>query len=179
MELYGKWNDPATWRVRIALELKGVSYDIVPMEKLPNGCTLDVNYAGQTHRLGQTLAILDFLEERYPSPALLPRDLILRARTRQLAEILSAAQEPQQIPSVLKRLGAFQAVAATTAGKFSVGDSPTWADACLIPDLFIARKLKISLEPFELLTNIESECARLRAFQNAHATTQTEAPKSP
>ena len=211
MKLYGYWRSSATWRVRIALQLKDISYDYVPVHLVQDGGehntawyrelnasqqvpTLAVEHNGQTHNLGQSLAILDFLEEHYPSPALLPKDLILRARTRQLAEIINSGVQPLQNLSVLNHLkslrvdnkawsqkwiaqglSAFQTVAQPLAGKFSVGDSPTWADACLIPQLYNARRFDVDLKPFELLTRIEAECERLRAFQNAHPNAQIDA----
>ncbi len=108
---------------------------------------LEVEEGGEKVHLAQSMAILEYLEERYPTPPLLPEDRVLRARSRQLAEIINAGIQPLQNLHVLQKLkehdvhgtewasyfvrrglNAYEAVAKTTAGAFSVGDAPTMAD---------------------------------------------------
>ncbi len=212
MKLLGYWRSSASYRVRIALHHKGVPFEYVsvhlvkdggeqfrddyraknPMAQVP---TLEVEEAGVVHRLGQSLPIIEWLEERYPDPPLLPADSFLRARSRQLAEIINSGIQPFQNLSVLrfvkaelggdeqafarrfieKGLAAFQAVAEPAAGRFSVGDAPTVADACLVPQLYAARRFGVDLSPFPLLVRIEEQCASLAAFQAAHPDRQIDA----
>jgi len=211
VKLYGYWRSSATWRVRIALNFKDIPYEYIPVHLVRDGGeqlkdwyqtlnpsqqvpTLEVELDGSTRHLGQSMAILEFLEEFKAAPAMLPKDLYLRSRTRQLAEIVNSGIQPHQNLSVLNHLKAlkvdsnawsrkwisqglvaFQTVVEETAGTFSVGDSPTWADACLIPQLYNARRFSIDLKPFERLVEIESVCAELECFKKAHADAQPDA----
>lgn len=212
MKLYGYWRSSASYRTRIALHLKGVAFEYVPVHLVKDGGeqlldeyrsknpmaqvpTLEVEEGGVTHRLGQSLAIIEWLEERYPNPALLPADSFLRARTRQLAEIINSGIQPLQNLSVLrfvkgelggddqafarrfieKGLAAFQAIAEPVHGRFCVGDTPTVADVCLAPQLYAARRFGVDLAPFPLLVRIEEQYASLPAFQAAHPDRQIDA----
>ncbi|MDI1449633.1 maleylacetoacetate isomerase [Polyangium sp. 6x1] len=212
MKLYGYWRSSCSYRARIALHLKGIPFENVPVHLVKDGGeqfkddyraknpmaqvpTLIVEEAGVVHELGQSLAIIEWLEERYPEPRLLPADSFLRARTRQLAETINAGIQPFQNLSVLKLvkselggdeqafarrfiekgLAAFQALAEPVHGRFSVGDAPTVADACLVPQLYAARRFGVDLAPFPLLVRIEEQCASLPAFQAAHPDKQIDA----
>jgi maleylpyruvate isomerase len=163
-----------------------------PMAQVP---TLEFEEGGVTRRLAQSLAIIEMLEEQYPDPPLLPADRYLRARTRQLAETVNAGIQPFQNLSVLKLvkgelggdeqafarrfidkgLGAFQAIVDEVGGRFSVGDAPTVADACLVPQLYGARRFGVDLTRFTRLLQIEEHCTQLPAFQAAHADRQIDA----
>ncbi|MBA2661426.1 MAG: maleylacetoacetate isomerase [Bradymonadaceae bacterium] len=215
MRLYGYWRSSSSWRVRAALALKGVSYDYVgvhliedggeqhsevyraqnPMEQVP---MLEVERAGRTLRLAQSMAILEFIEESYREPALLPSDLLLRGRARQLAEIVNSGIQPLQNLSVInmlrddlgvdakswcqqwivRGLSAYEALAAETAGTYSVGDRVSFADLCLVPQLYNARRFDIDLNEFALLTRIEAACLQLDAFVGSHPDKQPDAPKT-
>jgi maleylpyruvate isomerase len=211
MKLYGYWRSSCSWRVRIALGLKGIDYEYVPvhllegeqhasdhasrnpMEQVP---VLEVEHAGRVHRLGQSLAIMEFLEEAFPQPPLLPADPIARARTRQLAEIVNSGIQPMQNLGVLERLaavapaadkkawaahfvarglGALEALARETAGRYLVGESITLADVCLVPQLYGARRFGVALDPFPTLTAVESRLGENEAFDKAHADRQPDA----
>lgn len=213
MKLYGYWRSGATWRVRIALALKGVTYDYQPvnlltgqqhqdpyrtlnlMQTVP---LLEWNEGGAIRRLAQSLAIIHFLEERFPSPPLLPPDPWLRARARQLAEMVNSGIQPFQTPVVLGQVKAFggdekawvhffhtrgltalEEETSRTAGRFSVGDAPTIADCCLVPQLYATRRFKIDLTPYPTLTRIEAACEALPAFQAAHPDRQPDAERAP
>ncbi|MRG93171.1 maleylacetoacetate isomerase [Polyangium spumosum] len=212
MKLYGYWRSSASYRARIALHLKGISFENVPVHLLKNGGeqygddyraknpmaqvpTLEVEEGGVVHELGQSLAIIEWLEERHPEPRLLPTDSFLRARARQLAEIINSGIQPFQNTSVLKLvkaefgadelafarrfiekgLTAYQALAEPVHGRFSVGDAPTVADVCLVPQLYAARRFGVDLSPFPLLVRIEEQAASLPAFQAAHPDRQIDA----
>jgi maleylpyruvate isomerase len=212
MRLHGYWRSSCSWRVRIALNLKGLPYEYVPVHLVKDGGeqhsaayralnpmrtvpTLEFTEGGRVHHLSQSLAILEYLEERHPSPALLPADPVLRARVRMLSEVMNSGIQPLHNLSVMQRikgelkgddkawaahwidrgLAALQALAQETAGRYCVGDSVSFADVCLVPQLYSARRFGVDLQPYESLTRVEAACASLPAFQAAHADRQSDA----
>lgn len=211
MKLYGYWRSSCSWRVRIALGIKQLDYEYVPVHLLEGEQlspahaqrnpmaqvpVLEVEHDGRTERLGQSLAIIEYLEERHPKPALLPADPVLRARARQLAEIVNSGIQPMQNLALLRHLehvapavdrkafpahfvarglGALEALAAVTAGRYLVGDDVSVADVCLVPQLYGARRFGIALEPYPTLIAVEARLAELEAFQAAHADRQPDA----
>jgi maleylacetoacetate isomerase len=213
MKLYGYWRSGATWRVRIALAWKGLPYDYQPvnllsweqnedpyrrlnlMQAVP---LLEWHEGEAIRRLAQSLAIIDYLDQRFPTPPLLPTDPWLRARARQLAEIVNSGIQPFQGPTVLKQvkdfggdekawvhffhlrgLTALEEETSRTAGSFSVGDAPSIADCCLVPQLYASRRFKVDLTPYPTLTRIEAACEALPAFQAAHPDRQPDAQHAP
>ncbi len=214
LTLFSFWRSSCSWRVRIALAWKNLPYEYASVHLVkdggeqwkadylarnPQGMVPMLEVVEGNHRrvIAQSLAIVEYLEERVPEPALLPRDPYLRTRTRQLAEIVNSGIQPFQNLSVTRRivelgaddkawahgfiergLGAFQRAAAETAGRYCVGDSPTLADACLVPQLYHARRFGVDLAPLARLVEIESACAALPAFQAAHADVQPDAQAS-
>jgi maleylpyruvate isomerase len=213
VKLYTFWRANSPWRVRIALALKDVPYEVVHVdlgkgEQHADGFR-DVNLAeqvpvleldergadGQPRRVSQSIAIIEYLEERFPTPPLLPADPWLRARTRQLAEIVNSGTQPFQnlaTTKKVKELGAdpqrwlehfiprglsvLERAAAETAGTFLVGDAPTLADVYLVPQMYAARRFNIDLAPFPTLTRVDAACAAHPAFQRAHADGQPDKP---
>lgn len=134
-------------------------------------------------RLGQSLAIVLFLEQLRPSPALLPADPWLRARAWQLAEIVNSGIQPLQnlyVQRSVEELGgdaaawaahhvgrgldALEVEAASTAGAHLVGDEVTVADLCLVPQLAAARRLRLEDARWPLLRRAEAACADLPSF---------------
>lgn len=211
--LHSYWRSSASHRVRIGLGLKQLPYDYVPVNILkgeqladdyrarnPIGQvpTLEVTEDdGEKFSLTQSLAILEYLDERWPDPPILPRDPYLRARARGLAEIMNAGIQPLQNLTTLKRikalggddaawarpfiadgLAAFARAVAEVSGKFCIGHEPSIADCCLIPQLQSARRFQIDLEPFASLLAIESHCLPLPAFADAMPHHQPDAVKS-
>jgi len=214
LRLYSYWRSSASWRVRIALHWKGIRFEYAPvhlvqgeqrsaahharnpMEQVP---ALEVEFEGTRRTIAQSLAILEFLEECFPEPPLLPRDPFLRARVRELAEVVNSGIQPHQNVTPLKRIDALQDGAGKayarhfnevglaaleerireTAGRFSVGDQPTFADCCLVPQLYSARRFEVpDLEArFPTLLRIEAACNELPAFQLAHPDRQPDAPR--
>ena len=216
MRLYNYWRSSASWRVRSALYLKGLAFEYVPvhlvqgehrsaehharnpMDQVP---ALELELPGRgTVFVAQSIAIVELLDELHPEPALLPRDPYLRARARELAEIVNAGIQPHQNLTPMGRidalqagagklqarhfndvgLAAYEARAKDVAGTFSVGDSPSIADLCLIPQIYSARRFEVpDLEArFPLLMRIEAACNALPAFQAAHPDAQPDAPKT-
>jgi len=210
MKLYGYWRSSASWRVRIGLALKGVevehhSVHLVqdggqqhaadhlqrnPMRQVP---VLELDDGRQ---LTQSLAILEYLDARYPEPKLLPSDPYLRARARALTEVVNSGIQPLQNLATLQhltRLGVdrmawgrhyihqgllnLQTMAEHTAGHFLVGDDVSLADIALIPQLYNARRFAVPLDDLSLLLDVEARCEALDAFQAAHADQQPDATR--
>ncbi len=215
MKLYGYWRSSASYRVRIALHHKGVQFEYVavnlienggeqkkddyraknPMEQVP---IIELEEGGVVRRIGQSMAILEWLEESFPVAPLLPADPYWRARARQLAETINSGVQPFQnltLRAIVKNelggddvalakryiekgLESFQILATEVAGTFSVGDSPTFADCCLVPQLYSARSLGVDISAYPLLLRIEQHCNELHAFQAAHPDKQIDAPRT-
>ena len=130
-------------------------------------------------------------------PPLLPREPLLRARARKLAEIVASGIQPLQNTSTQKYvreqlqgdakswvrhfvacgLAALETETAAGAGVYSVGDQVTLADVCLVPELYFARRFGIDLSLYPTLSRIDAACAALPAFQKAHAEAQPDAEK--
>ena len=217
MKLYGYWRSSSTWRVRIALALKNISHEYQILRLARDGgeqsspgfvaknpqaqiplLELDAR-PGDTapRRLAQSMAIIEYLEEQFPTPALLPSEPWLRARTRQLAEIVNSGIQPFQNVSLLNYirdvlrgdetaaarhynqlgLAALEALAPETARAFLVGDTPTLADVYLIPQLYGARRFGVDVTAFPTLLRVEAACAALPAFAAAHADNQPDTPR--
>lgn len=210
--LHNYWRSSASHRVRIGLGLKKLVYDYAvvnivkreqhadayraknPMAQVP---TLEITEDdGTVHALNQSLPILEYLDERFPEPAILPKDLYMRARTRLLAEIINSGIQPLQnltTTNQIKALGgdaavwpksfiadglaAFERAARDTAGKFCVGDAPSIADCCLIPQLASARRFGVDIAQHDLLLGIEQRCMALPAFADAMPDQQPDAVK--
>jgi maleylpyruvate isomerase len=165
-----------------------------PMGQVP---TLEITEDdGTVHAIAQSLPILEYLDERFPERPILPKDLYLRARARGLAEIVNSGIQPHQNLTTTKAikafggdevawpksfiadgLTAFERVASETAGKFCVGDQPSIADCCLIPQLASARRFGVDVAKFSLLLGIEERCLAMPAFQNAAPDRQPDAVK--
>ena len=209
--LHNYWRSSASHRVRIGLGMKRLAFEYVainvlagaqkaeayraknPMAQVP---TLEITEDdGATITLTQSLPILEYLDERWPDPPILPRDRYLRARARALAEIVNAGIQPMQNTTTTRRikqlggddvawvqpfiadgLAAFARAAEATAGAFCVGDAPTIADCCLVPQLAAARRFRVELgAPMERLLAIEARCLALPAFADASPERQPDA----
>ncbi|KAM7304278.1 putative glutathione S-transferase [Ixodes scapularis] len=131
------------------------------------------------------LAIIEYLEEKYPEPRLLPDDIILRAKVRAIAHLIASGIQPLQNVSVTRRLEvgknldwcthfitkgfqALEAVLSKTAGKYCVGDSVTMADICLVPQVLGAAKNRIDMTPYPTIVRINCALMELPAFKSVH-----------
>jgi maleylacetoacetate isomerase/maleylpyruvate isomerase len=206
MKLYTYWRSSAAWRVRIALNLKNLSYEHAPVHLVrgeqrsdafrginPNAVVPALEL-DDSRVLTQSLAIIEYLEERHPLPALLPADPPRRAEVRGAALLIACDIHPLnnlRVTEYLKgRLGHSQDEAVAwmqhwmragleayqrsidSAGRFSFGDAPGLADLCLVPQIYNARRWGLDLADLERLAAIDAAAAALPAFQAAAAAAQ-------
>lgn len=213
MQLYTYFRSSASYRVRIALGLKGleVDYRFVRLsrgggeQKGPDYAALNPQrllplLVEQDFALNQSLAIIEYLEELHPQPALLPADARDRARVRSLALMICSDIQPLQNTRVQDYLatelgqdeahvqtwvqhwidlglGALETMIAAEPkrGAFCHGDRPTLADLCLVPQLYNARRAGCDLTRYPRLVGIRDACERLDAFRNAAPERQPDA----
>ncbi len=191
MRLYHYWRSSSSYRVRWALSLKGLDVEHVAVNLLleeqstpdyraasPMGFVPALEVEGRV--LTESVAICEWLDDAHPSPPLRPADPWLRARMRQLVEIVNAGTQPPQNLLVLRKvsddkaaqaawarffiergLGAFEAVVATVRregvrGPFACGDTPSLADVFLVPQLYNAHRFGVSLDPYPLVREIHA-----------------------
>ena len=211
MKLYNFWRSGTSHRTRIALNLKGLTTDYVAVHlgkeehlqdafKAINPQQLVPALDTGNEVLIQSPAILEWLEEKYPTPALLPRDPQRRARVRALAAIVGCDIHPINNRRILEALrhsfganddainqwcgtwisagfDAYEALLAADPhrGRFSHGDAPTLADCYLIPQIESARRFKVDLTRWPLIMAVEQACMALEAFQKAAPSQQPDA----
>ncbi|OEZ63051.1 MULTISPECIES: maleylacetoacetate isomerase [unclassified Duganella] len=213
MKLYTYFRSTAAYRVRIALNLKGLAYEALPVHLLRNGgeqladAYRAVNPSALLPTLdddgsviGQSLAIIEYLEETRPQVPLLPSAAADRARVRALALTVAADTHPLGNLRVLKYLkgelnvseevklqwqrhwlGAGMATLERLladdprTGRYCHGDTPTLADCCLVPQVFGAQRFGVDLAPYPTVMRIFDACAELPAFQQAHPSQQPDA----
>jgi len=212
MRLYGFCRSGSSHRLRIALNLKGLDCEQVAVDLRREQHLSEAYRAVNPQRLvpaldiggGTTLiqspAIIEWLEERWPDPPLLPSDPLERAHVRALAAIVGCDIHPVNNRRILEalrhRFGADEAAvnhwcgtwigagfdafdalhsSAGQPGAFSFGDQPTLADAYLVPQIESARRFQVDLERWPGLLAIDAVCARLPAFQRAAPSAQPDA----
>ncbi|MEQ8589624.1 MAG: maleylacetoacetate isomerase [Roseitalea porphyridii] len=208
MKLYTYWRSTTSYRVRIALNLKGLDYEAAPVDLL-RGEQRSGRFAAINPGLGvpaldldngailtQSMAILDWLEETVPEPALLPADPVERAQVRAAALVIATDIHPVNNLRVIGRLKAmghdqdacvdwmndwmsrgFETFAQMihTDTPFCFGHSPGLADLCLVPQLYNAHRWSCDLSGFSRLTDIEQRCLALSAFDEARPENQPDA----
>lgn len=212
IKLYSYWRSSAAYRVRIALNLKGLDHEIVPVSLMPGEAEhrQDAYRARNPQMLvpffedgdfgtGQTQAIFEYLEETYPEPALLPTDKQQRAAVRSFCNLICCDIHPLNNLRVMQYLKdeldvakektgdwyahwiseGFRAAETTVAafahaGPFTFGESVSFADTCLVPQVYNARRFKVPLDEFPRLTAITDACNELDAFMQAAPEQQTD-----
>ena len=211
LKLYDFFRSGTSHRLRIALNLKGLDYDQVavnlPKEEHLGAAFKAINPQGFVPALVegeqvliQSPAIIEWLEERFPEPPLLPADPQARARVRALAAIVGCDIHPLNNRRVLEYLrhqlhaseadvlawcgnwinSSFAALEALLAadpqrGNFCFGHAPTLADAYLVPQVESSRRFKVDLTPSPLIRAIDKACAELDAFARAAPGAQPDA----
>ncbi len=211
LKLYGYWRSSAAYRVRIALNLKGLAFENLPVHLVKDG--------GQQHsadyralnpqglvpllvdgdeRIGQSLAIFEYLEEIFPLPPLLPDDPADRARVRSLALHIACDVHPLNNTRVLQYLSgtlgvddevknewgrhwittglaSFEQGLAPFEGRLSLGKRPGYLEACLIPQVYNARRFACDLTAYPRILEMVERCETLEAFAKAAPEVQPDA----
>ena len=213
MILYDYWRSSASYRVRIALNLKGISYVQKSVHLVRDG--------GEQHKpeyksinpqglvptlidngvvLTQSMAIMEYLDEKHPEPAFLPRDTTDKARVRAMALVVACDIHPLNNSSVTAYIGnslhqpkeaidqwychwiarGFAAletllVNSGTSGSCCFGDEPGLADICLVPQVYNAERFNCDMAPYENIRKITTYCRGLKAFTMAAPEKQADA----
>lgn len=214
--LYGYWRSSAAYRVRIALNLKGLRYDQKPVHLVRDGGQQHTDSYRRIHpqelvpallhgqrTLRQSLAIMEYLDETWPNPPLLPPSPRARAQARALAQVVACDIHPVGNLRVLQYLDhecgmpqvereqwsrhwieqgfrAFEAMLEEdlSRGRFCCGDIPGLADTCLIPQIYNALRWGVDMQAFPTIHAIHAACQELEAFQQAAPEAQPDAPQS-
>ncbi|HYQ17434.1 MAG TPA: maleylacetoacetate isomerase [Polyangiaceae bacterium] len=211
LKLWSYWRSSSAYRVRIALGIKGVPFeyeavhlvregggqhrtafgDLNPLRQVP---VLEVEEGGQRVALVQSMAIVEYLDERFPDPPLLPSAALDRAHVRALAESINSGIQPLQNTDtfrelklhgidteawartfIAKGLAALERLAAPRAGAFLFGDRVSLADVYLVPQLYNARRWAVPLAAFPTLLRADDNARALPAFQAAAPDQQPDA----
>jgi maleylacetoacetate isomerase len=210
VKLYSYFRSSAAFRVRIALNLKGLAYETIPIHLTKDGGkhkTAAYRVVNPQMRvpaltlpsgevLVQSLAIIDYLDDAYPTPPLLPTNPIERAHIRAVAQIIACDIHPLNNTAALQYLkrdlghdqaaidswytswvmAGFEAVEAMIApGPYAFGSKVSVADLCLVPQIFNARRFNIALDRFPKIAAADAACAKLPAFDKARPENQPDA----
>lgn len=218
LQLYTYFRSSASYRVRVALNIKGLEYEhhsvhLVkdggeqhkPDYKALNPQALVPTLVDDNFVLTQSMAILEYLEEKYPMPPILPQDIKQRAFVRQIAMVNVADIHPLNNLKVLNHLSnelgvtqaqkkewyhkwvhqGFEALEKIIArspyytGNFCCGDSVTMADICLVPQVYNAHRFEVPMAGYPLISAIEKKCLALDVFKSASPESQPDAPTEP
>ncbi|XP_020881100.1 glutathione S-transferase Z2 isoform X2 [Arabidopsis lyrata subsp. lyrata] len=193
LKLYSYWRSSCAHRVRIALTLKGLDYEYIPVILL-KGDQFDpdfkkINPMGTVPALvdgdvviNDSFAIIMYLDDKYPEPPLLPSDLHKRAVNyqRYLEEKINAEEKTAWITNVItKGFTALENLLVSCAGKYATGDEVYLADLFLAPQIHAAfNRFQINMEPYPTLAKFHESYNELPAFQNAVPENQPDTPST-
>ena len=197
LKLYHYWRSSSSWRVRWALEIKKVKYESIAVNLLKkeqqsaaytaknaSGFVPCLEINGQAY--GESLAIIEWLEEQYPNPRLLPKDPGDRLKVRQLAFLIACGTQPLQNLAaqvyysddkekrkqyaqhwISAGFKAYEATMSTTS-KYSYGETVSIADLCLLPQCYNALRFGVELEQYPNILRVYNNCIKLESYQNSH-----------
>ncbi|OQV22846.1 Maleylacetoacetate isomerase [Hypsibius exemplaris] len=206
-KLHTYFRSSSAWRVRIALAWKQIEYEAVPVHLL-NGEQKSEEYTRinplqqvpalliDGHVITQSLAIMEYLEEKFPQHPILPQDTLQRARVREVSEIIGSGIQPLHNLSVLNKVSdetskkvefaafwiakafdALEVLLESTSGKYCVGDEVTMADFCLVPQVAAAERFKVPLEKYVNIRRVNAALKALQPFQKADQFAQSDCPE--
>ncbi len=211
MKLYGYWRSSAAYRVRIVMHLKGLVFDSIPVHLVKDGgqqhqeAYTDLNpthlvptYVDEDVTLNQSLAIIDYLEEKYSEVAVYPNDAVLKAKVKAMALDVACEIHPvnnlrvqQYLANTLSvteqdklawshhwmSLGfaAIEKQLETSAGNFCFGNDVTLADICLVPQVYNANRFNVDMSAFSHINRVVNNCNKLPAFIAALPENQADA----
>lgn len=211
LTLSSYWRSSSAWRVRIGLHWKGLPFEYRAVNLLEGAQfsgdhrarsamnqvpVLEVEEGGRTARLSQSVAVLEWLEERFPARPLLPADPIGRARVRMIVEDVNSGIQPFQNASTLKWLrerlpggdapwiqrflsagmASLEEAVRDGAGRFCHGDEVTLADLYVVPQLYGARRFGLDVSSLPTLLRVEEACRALEPFARSEPDRQPDAP---
>lgn len=214
LRLFSYWRSSAAYRVRIGLNLKGLAHELAPVHLLRGGGEQHSAEFRETNPQGlvpvlqhgqrmlrQSVAILEYLDEVWPQPALLPATARERQRVRALAQLVACDIHPLNNLRVLQYFEhewnvpqperdvwvrhwiqeGFEAIEAMlndglSTGQYCEGETPTIADCCLIPQVYNARRFGVDISQFPTIARIEQSCLTLPAFDLARPEMQPDKP---
>ncbi len=210
--LYNYFRSSTSYRVRIALNLKNIEYKYSPVHLINNGgeqysqSYKAINPMSEVPTLeheglivGQSVAIIEYLEEQFPNPSLFPRDSQKRAKIRQFCENINSFMHPLSNLKVLKYLeetngydqkqkevwinhwyqkglAALESWLHKNMGQYCFGDHVTVADCFLVPMVFTAERFNVDLSLYKNVMAINAHCLQLEAFKSAHPFRQIDTP---
>ncbi|MFD2166290.1 maleylacetoacetate isomerase [Thalassotalea euphylliae] len=211
MKLYGYWRSSAAYRVRIAMHIKGINFESIPVHLVKEGGEqhkADYVAMNPTHLvptlvdgdlvLNQSMAIIDYLEQKYPSHSLYPDNIEDAARVRAMALDIACEVHPLNNLRVqqylVKELGvddkqkmqwvhdwmhtgfaAYERQLEKFAGDFSFGNRVSVADLCLVPQVYNANRFDVDMSAYPLITKVVENCLALSAFDKAVPENQADA----
>lgn len=211
-KLFNYYRSSSSYRVRIALEHKKINYTYIPVHLLNNGGEQNLpefqkmnpkkevpTLVHNDTPISQSMAIIEYLEDIIPQPALFPDTPLQKALVRQACEIINSGIQPLQNLSILNKLTqsyhlsedqkkqwihdivfpglkSFETFIADKHGTFCFGDTLTAADVFLVPQIFSAVRFGVDMSEFKILTKINEKCLSLETFKKAHPDSQPDSP---
>jgi maleylacetoacetate isomerase len=212
LTLYSYWRSSAAYRVRIALNIKSLPYEYKAVHLIKDGGEHKQSaYASKNPNklvpalelssgevIAESLAIIEYLEEVFPTPALLPKSALARAEVRSIAQAIACNIHPVNNLRILQYLegelgsnpeqkskwyadwiatgfSALESQLSRCAGKFCHGNDVSLADICLVPQVYNARRFNIALDDYPTIVQVEQSCLELPAFQAASPEAQPDA----
>ncbi len=211
--LYNYFRSSASHRVRIVLNLKNINYEYRAVHLINNGGEQNAESYGELNpsqqvptlihkgrALGQSMAIVNYLDAVVPEPPLFPKDFYQRAHVIQVCEVINSGIQPLQNLSVLQELErrykisqeeknlwsalwirkgyrALENILTKTAGNYCFGHEVTAADVFLVPQVTTGYRFGVEIEEFTTLSRIVKNCNQLEAFQNAAPDVQPDTPE--